>query len=187
MKVNGKEALVYYISPTRIDVLAPDDDVTGPVPIVVTNGQNSVAFTAQLAAYAPGFFLFEPNDRKYVAAVHPDGTRVGPAGLLGGTLTTRPVAVGGRVSLYGTGFGPTDPFRPANQFLVESARLPAAAGLEITIGGVPAAVEFAGMVSNGQYQFNVVVPNVAAGDQPVVVKVGGVSSPTGSYLRIGPQ
>jgi uncharacterized protein (TIGR03437 family) len=36
---------------------------------------------------------------------------------------------------------------------------------QITIGGVPATVAFAGIVEAGLYQFNVVIPNAGSGDQ----------------------
>ncbi len=36
VSINGTNAYVYYISPTQIDVQAPDDSKTGNVPITVT-------------------------------------------------------------------------------------------------------------------------------------------------------
>ena len=50
----------------------------------------------------------------------------------------------------------------------------------VTIGGVPAQVEFSGLapLAVGIYQLNVAVPAGApAGQQPVVVTIGGASSP----------
>src|ERR1019366_4368600 len=42
--INGKSAYVYSVSPTQINVIAPDDGTVGIVPIVVTvNGTASVA------------------------------------------------------------------------------------------------------------------------------------------------
>jgi uncharacterized protein (TIGR03437 family) len=185
VKVNGKDALVYFISPTQINALAPDDVSTGPVPVTVTNGLGSTTVTAQLARSAPAFFQFDPANRRYAAAVLPDGTLCAPDGLFAGAVVTRPVAIGGRLLLYATGFGATDPVAPANRIVQGAPPLPADAGLVVTVGGVRATVEYAGLVSNGLYQFNIVIPNVADGDQPVVAQVDGVSTAGESLLRIG--
>lgn len=69
VKINGKAAYIYYISPTQINLQAPDDTATGSVSITVTNaaGTSTVA-TATLAAVAPAIFTL---DGKYPAAVIP--------------------------------------------------------------------------------------------------------------------
>jgi hypothetical protein len=49
----------------------------------------------------------------------------------------------------------------------------------ITIGSLPAAMSFGGLVPPyaGLYQFNVAIPEAAPdGDQPVVIRIGGISS-----------
>jgi uncharacterized protein (TIGR03437 family) len=57
--------------------------------------------------------------------------------------------------------------------------------VQITIGGVAAAVEFAGLVESGLYQFNVTVPaNLPSGDAAVVATIGGVPSQTGVSITI---
>ena len=57
----------------------------------------------------------------------------------------------------------------------------------LNIGGVPATVSFAGMVGGtiGLYQFNVIIPNVASGDQPIELIVNGVSNNQSLYIVIG--
>ena len=65
--INGVPAYVEYISPTQINVLAPDDATTGSVQVQVTAaGQTSNSFTAQKQQFAPAFFTFAGG--KYVAA-----------------------------------------------------------------------------------------------------------------------
>ena len=54
----------------------------------------------------------------------------------------------------------------------------------VTIGGVPASVTAAALVDAGLYQISVTVPNVPAGDQEVMAKIGDVSSPSGVLLKI---
>lgn len=55
---------------------------------------------------------------------------------------------------------------------------------QITIGGDEAAVSFAGIVGAGLFQFNVVIPKAASGDQALFMKVDGVAAPSGVYLTL---
>ena len=50
--------------------------------------------------------------------------------------------------------------------------------LTVTIGGTPATVLFSGLIPPfaALYQFNVQVPQNLAGDQAVIVQIGGVTS-----------
>jgi len=43
--------------------------------------------------------------------------------------------------------------------------------VQVTIGGVPAPVAYAGLVEAGLYQFQVTVPNVPGGDAAVVAQL----------------
>ena len=56
--------------------------------------------------------------------------------------------------------------------------------LSVRIGGLDAAIAYAGLVSPGVYQFNVVVPQVAPGDQPVVAELHGLLSQSGLLVTI---
>jgi len=180
--IDGKPAYVEYISLTQINVLAPDDAATGAVQVQVTAaGQKSNSFTAQKQQYAPAFFTF---DGKHVAAEHSDYSLLGAPGLIGGATTT-PAKPGETVLLYGTGFGPTDPATPTGQLVTAAASLPANS-VQITLGGVAAAVQFAGLTKGaGLYQFNVTVPNsLPAGDAAVVATIGGVQTQSGVSITI---
>ena len=54
-----------------------------------------------------------------------------------------------------------------------------------TIGGLPATVWYAGVVSPGLYQFNVGVPStVAGGDATVAVTYGGGNTPAGALISV---
>ena len=59
--------------------------------------------------------------------------------------------------------------------------------VQIKIGGVTATVTFAGVVgaSIGLYQFNVVIPQVDPGDQPIELTVDGVSNNQNLFTVIG--
>ena len=89
--VNGKPAAVYFISPGQINAQAPDDTATGNVNVVVTTeGGDSTPVVASMQQAAPAFFPFDPQGRKYAAAVSASGTYLGPDALFGTALTSRP-------------------------------------------------------------------------------------------------
>jgi uncharacterized protein (TIGR03437 family) len=179
--INGKSAAVYYISPGQLNVQAPGDSATGPVPVVVTNTYGSATATATLAPYAPGFFAIE---KKYPAAVHTDSVYVAPVGYFGNSVASRPAAPGEVILLFGTGFGPTTPPVPAGQIFSGAAQLADPTQLHMTIGGAPVTVQFAGMVAAGEYQFNVVVPSVGDGDQAIVATIAGFATQSGLSISV---
>jgi uncharacterized protein (TIGR03437 family) len=49
---------------------------------------------------------------------------------------------------------------------------------------VDAAIAFAGLISPGVYQFNVVVPDLADGDQPVVAELRGLLTQANLLLPV---
>ena len=106
--INGLPAFIEYISPTQINVLAPDDATIGPVQVQVTVAQHaSNSLTVQKERrFRPAFFTIDNG--VYVAALHADYTLVGSSSLLPG-VTTRPAQPGETMLLYGTGFGLDQP------------------------------------------------------------------------------
>jgi uncharacterized protein (TIGR03437 family) len=183
--IDGKPAAVAYISPTQINVLATDDTATGLVPVVVKNAAGtSDAVLALQQTGAPALFEFPGG--KYAAAFHVDGSFIASPvlvqqqGLTGGTAAH----VGETIVLFGTGFGATQP--PISATALVKAPLPLAdpAEFSLRIGGADATVAYAGLISPGVYQFNVVVPLVAAGDQPVVAELRGLLSQSPLLLTI---
>jgi uncharacterized protein (TIGR03437 family) len=90
--------------------------------------------------------------------------------------------------LYATGLGLTNPSFAAGE-------LPGAASsitgvFQISFGGTTLGssdVLYSGVTpgSAGLYQINIRVPaSTPDGDQPVVMKVGGVASPTGAFVTV---
>jgi len=178
------------ISPTQLNVLAPDDDTSGPVNIMVTNqGTASAPFSAQLEMYSPAFFTFSPPNQRYIAAVfpltNPDGSTeyLAPSGAFGTGASSRPARSGDIVQLYGTGFGPTNPKPPAGESFFGALRT--VMPVKLTVGGINADVTFAGLSSAGLYQLNVAVPSgIADGDASVVATVGGVQSQGSVFIPV---
>jgi uncharacterized protein (TIGR03437 family) len=181
---NGTPAAVYFVSPIQINAQAPDLP-PGPVAVrVIVNGVASLEHPSEIRAAGPAFFTIGPGARRYAAAVHLDGTLVGPPDLFGGTIATRPARPGDRVLVFGTGFGPTDPAVPSGRVFDGAAPL---AGLaQVTLGGTPAAVEFAGLTGAGLNQFNLVVPeNISSfGDLGLMGAVNGGQTPAGVFLTV---
>lgn len=178
--INGLPAYIDFLSPTQINVLAPDDVTTGPVQVQVTAAQQaSNSATVQKSQFAPAFFTIDNG--AYVAALHADYTLVGSAGLLPGA-TTQPAQPGETILLYGTGFGPTNPALPTAQLVTTPSVL--ANSVQVTIGGAAATVVYAGLVEPGLYQLNVTVPNLPNGDAAVVATIGGVSTQTGVSVTV---
>ncbi|MCU1327969.1 MAG: Peptidase flavivirus helicase, partial [Bryobacterales bacterium] len=179
--VNGKPGYLWFVSPTQINLQAPDDAATGTVNVVITNGTGTTTSTVTLAAASPSLSLL---DGKHVAAVIPEPNGYSIVGAKGEfAFETRPVLPGENLILYGVGFGPTRPAVKAGELFSSAA--PTVDPVTVTIGGVPAPVAFAGLVGAGLYQLNVTVPTVAAGDQPVLATVGGVSVGAGPVVTVG--
>ncbi|MCU1330615.1 MAG: Peptidase flavivirus helicase [Bryobacterales bacterium] len=181
VKINGKPAYIWYASRTQLNVQAPTDSASGAALVTVTTPQGVASGAVTLGAYGPSFSLLDGSHAAAIVVTPGKAGNsgggydiIGPGGSALG-YATRPVKAGETLVLYGVGFGPTNPNVPSG--------LPffgAAACLEtpkITLGGVPAKVEFAGVVSAGLYQFNVVVPNTTSGDQPLQAIAGGLSTP----------
>jgi uncharacterized protein (TIGR03118 family) len=176
--VNGKPAYVYYVSPSQVTLIPAADTTTGPVPVVISNnGFAGAAMTATMATYSPAFFIAKSN---YIVATHADGTLVGPTTLFPNLST--PAKSGETIVLWGTGMGPTTP-------AVDGTVLTGPANLTtqptVTIGSASATVTFAGLTEAGLDQVNVTVPaGTANGDQPVVLTIGGVKSPSTALISV---
>src|SRR5207249_9875725 len=145
--INGKNASVYYISPTQINVQAPADTLSGSVEVVVTNANvASSATSVQLQTALPGIFRLTED---YVIAVDANGGFVGPAGIVSGLVTT-PAKPLDTIVLWGTGFGPTNPAVAPGEVVANSC--PLLNPVKVRIGQSTAQVLYAGMTGVGLYQ-----------------------------------
>jgi uncharacterized protein (TIGR03437 family) len=123
------------------------------------------------------------GDGKHIAGqiFTPNGyDLVGPANTF--SFTTRPAKVGETLVLYGVGFGATYPPVLAGQPVSGYAN--AVSTIRVSIGGFAAYVAFAGITEAGLFQFNVVVPNVASGDQPIQAQFDQVETADGPVVTI---
>jgi len=179
VSIDGKPAFVYYVSPTQINCIVPDDTTTGGVNVQVNTpiGASNVVI-ADKEDFAPSLFVFTST---YPAAVHANGTFLGPPNILSGA-TTAPARAGETILLFGTGFGPSNPAIPAGQLATNDAQ--PAQMVTATVGGVPAQVQ-GYLIGPGQYQFNLTVPTLPPGDAPVQLTVVNQTTQSGLLLTIG--
>lgn len=194
VQINGTLAYLWYVSPTQINLQAPDDTTTGPVQVVVTTGSGpstkSTTSTVTLAPFAPSFSLL---DSKHVAGIilRSDGSGaygggtydiIGPTGNSLGYRTVSAKA-GDIVSLFGVGFGPTTPFVPAGQSFSGAATTNSS--VDLTINNINVIPTFAGMTSAGLYQINLTVPvGLGTGDVSLEATVGGANTPSGVVISL---
>lgn len=177
--VNGQNAYVYYISPTQVNILTPPGLAAGLAQVVVNNNGAKSAIASIVAEQdSLSFFIFGAGP--YAAAVHLSGSLIGPATLYPGQST--PAQRGETIVLYGNGFGATSSPVTAGS-ASQSGTLPTLP--VVTIGGAQATVEFAGLISPGLYQFNVVIPQGAAsGDNVLVATYNGATTQAGVLLTV---
>ena len=178
--LNGEKAFVYYISPTQINILTPPDLAAGMVQAqVMTNAGTSASFAAQAQTESPSFFIIGAGP--YVVATHADGSLVGPASLYPGQTT--PAQPGETIVLYANGFGTVSPSVVSGAETQSGSLNPLPA---ITIGGTAATVQFAGLISPGLFQFNVVVPaSAASGDNALAAAYGGMTTQNDVLVTVG--
>jgi hypothetical protein len=57
--IDGKPAYLSFVSPSQINLQAPDDTATGPVQVAVTTLFGAATATVTLGAYAPSLITFD--------------------------------------------------------------------------------------------------------------------------------
>ena len=180
--IDNKPAYLWFVSPTQINLQAPDDATTGVVSVVVTTPAGTVTSSVTLAPQGPSLSLL--GDGRHVAAeiltAFGGYDLAGPSNTF--SYTTRPVKAGETLVLYGVGLGPTNPSVAAGKAFSGSA--PVTGPVTVTIGGLTAHVMYAGIIEAGLDQINVVVPAAASGDQPIFVSVGGVRTASGPVVAV---
>lgn len=161
--VNGAAAPLWYVSPMQVNFEMPAEAKTGQATIVVGS---TAGFSFTVPQAAPGIFAYGSNR---AIAVNPDFTL---------NDSSHPASPGSVITVYLTGIGPldnpvaTDTQAPSSP--LSRATLPASA----TIGGQNAPIGFLGLTPSGiaLAQVNLTVPSLAAGDYPVAITIGGVTS-----------
>ncbi len=178
--VGGRDAFLYYVSPTQINALVPDGLADGPATVVVLrDGVAGSPFTANVKLVSPAFFvMLAPS--QVAARHHPDYRLVArpdqfPGCVSGIDCPPRPATPGEWILLYGTGFGPVDPAVPAGRVPTETSLLKNAVRVRFGQEWVDAV---GALASPGLYQIAVQVPaSVQTGDVSVLAETGGRQTP----------
>ena len=186
--INGQPAFVEYVSPGQVDVQVPSNVANGIQLLTVSaGGLTSPSYQVVVNDVEPGFDApasFNINGTQYVVALFGDGvTYVLPTSAITG-VASRPAKPGDTITLYGVGFGAVTPNTPAGQIAQGLTNL--ASDFSISIGGMPATVLYSGLAPQyvGLYQFDVVVPQVPAGNVPLTFTLGGNSGTQTLYLSV---
>jgi IPT/TIG domain. len=147
LSINGIPAPISYASPSQIDAQVPYEVAPGPANAVLTVGGVALPDVAfTVQATAPGIFM------------------------------TAASAVEGMVTLYGTGQGAVDnpvatgaaaPASPPSQPIADVAATLAGQPIQISISLAPRVA--------GVFQLNFRIPNLATGDYPFTVTIGGAA------------
>ena len=186
--IGGEAAFIDYISPGQVNAQVPFDVATGLQQITLkTGGGTSSPLNVTVNALQPGLLApasFDLDGIQYAVALFSDGTYVLPTGAISG-INSLPAKPGDTIVLYGVGFGPVTPDIPAGQIVQQSNTLKSK--LQVSIGGKPATVSYSGLAPNyvGLYQFNVVVPNIAASDAvPLTFTLDGAAGTQTLYIAV---
>lgn len=203
LEIDGRRAAMLAVRPTQVNAQASDQLGLGAVSVVVIKAcgtpqeQRSQAVNAAVAEVAPAFFNFTNNQEgsNPIAAVHAGGPAlIGEPGLIPGGVFT-PAEPGEFISLFGTGFGPSDPPLEVGEIPIRvlpdqngQSRLTLAWSLRIgEIPVLPQDVPYVGAAPccAGLSQLVFKVPaNAPDGNLRVMFMVGGVSTPEGPYVTV---
>ena len=191
VSINGKPAYVWYLSPTQLNVQAPEDSATGNVAITVTNckATSSISMFPR-QALAPGL-LAPPNyssgGTPYLVATFVSGGAYVLNTGLGASfgLNARPAKPGDEIIAYGIGFGDVTPSILPGTVVSESNQL--VNPVTFSFGSTPATLSYWGLAGSfvGLYEFYVTVPSgLADGDYQINVSQNGAALPQTFYLTV---
>jgi uncharacterized protein (TIGR03437 family) len=165
--INGVSIPLYYVSPAQINAQVPFETPPGTATLAVSvAGASSSSVTFPVSATAPGLFQYGSNR---AVAVNPDGSI---------NASDHPAKPGDVIVVYMTGQGAVSNFISTGASALANPLSLTLATTTATVGGTNAEVLFSGLSPGfvGLLQANIRIPNVAAGDKPLVVTIGGTAS-----------
>jgi len=172
-------APLLYVSATQVNAVAPFGINASTKVQILYQGAASNVLTLPVQAATPGILTLDRSGSGGGAILNQDLSVNTPA---------NPAAAGSAVVIYCVGGGVTNP--PSTDGAVMGVPAPVLAqAATVTIAGTNAKVFYNGAVSYsiaGLTQINAIVPPglTVHGQQPVVVSIGGVQSPSGVTVAI---
>jgi trimeric autotransporter adhesin len=189
--LSGTRAPVFGASDTQVNFQVPTLSAGSSVTVRLLTGcgtsteSASAGATVQIAAASPEFFYFSYSTDGHNPVAATDSIT---GAYLGSGTGFVPAQPSGYATVYGTGFGSTNPAVAPGDF---PPNLAGATGIvRVLLNGtqLPAPnVLYAGVTpfSPGLYQLNLLLPDdTPNGDLSLVLEVAGVQSPAGAYLTV---
>jgi uncharacterized protein (TIGR03437 family) len=176
--VDNWAAPLLYVSPSQINFIVPDNEISGPITVsVVRQGVVGPTVTVTLVEAAPALF---GTGTGYAIATHADGA----------LLTADSPAQGGEtIVLYATGLGPTQPNPDPGAIPPRAATMLYLSSLSVSLDGVALPsfrIKYAGLtpLSAGLYQINIELPPDVGTDPAIQVTVGTQSDSDGLKIAV---
>lgn len=174
--VGGTAANLFYVSPTQVNVLMPNNLRPGPVTVWVSRqGLIGPTATIVLTETAPAVFQSSPGT---LLAAHADGS-----------IVTRdaPAAPGDVIVIYALGLGRTNPDILVGHIATNAAPIQHTNDIQILLNGAPidhVLIYYAGVTPGfaGLYQINVQLPLDMPATPEVRVSIGSQISAPGLSL-----
>jgi uncharacterized protein (TIGR03437 family) len=165
---------LFFVSPGQINAELPADFTEGSQTLTVSaQGQPDVHAGFTVVRNAPGLFQQTVNGQSFAVALHEDGSVVTP---------DSPARRGELLTVYGTGFGPTNPMRPVGFAVPQTPPFPLLDAVGVLVGNalLPAENGFAapGRVAVDAVQFRLGDGAPSATNAPLRVSINGHPSNT---------
>jgi uncharacterized protein (TIGR03437 family) len=163
---------LFFVSPGQINFQIPGGIELGPQALTVSaQGQPNIQATFQVVRNAPGLFQQTIDGAAFGLVYHADGSAV---------TQSAPAQIGETITLYGTGFGPTNPPRVEGFALPSSPVYGIVDPVNVTAGSVTApavsSYALAGSIGVDAVQFVITDPAVSGTNASVIVTVNGQDS-----------
>ncbi len=174
---NGVAAPLLFVSALQINAIVPYEIAgqTTAMVVVQFGGSTSATLQANVVATEPAIFSLSQGGNGQGAILNQDYSVNG---------STHPAAAGSVIQIFGTGEGQLVPAVATGSVTPGVAPFPkpTATPINVTIGGQPAQIEYAGeapTLVSGVIQINAIVPaGLASGNQPVVITIGAGKNTT---------
>jgi uncharacterized protein (TIGR03437 family) len=183
--VSGVQLPALYVSENQVNVFIPYElAANAPHQLIVQRG-NAISVPVPIS-------IFENQPAILATAGNGAGQghiyKINAAGLQILADASAPAKAGDVLVIYTVGLGPVNPPLKSGDPAPLSFLEPTTGTASVTIGGVPAKVEFAGLTPgfSGLYQVNVTVPTgITPGNQvPVTVAVNGRAGAGNIFMAI---